>query len=252
MLISIKTKANSVFLATILVVGIIAMAFPSLIVESHAQQQYGMQKYKEPKVIVEKIKCNNDNFNLDVVNPEIGQAVSNEIQSLLKKAKSGDNNEQYVLDENIVLICTNNNKEWKFPVNQNPNPPVINPENNLQAPPIADSNIVGCEECFRNLSLELQGQLITSIANLQNPVMNIGDVTLDFTEITETSTLADLCRILDTAINAQGPISMIEIITAFTELLPNLSAQEQAQVAELIICLSEEGIVEVDAGMTIS
>ena len=128
MLTSITTKANSVFFAAILVVGIIAMAFPSLIVESQAEQQYGMQKYKDQKVIVEKIKCNNDNYNLDVVNPELGQKVTSDILPLLKKAKSGDNKEEYNLDKNIVLICTNINKEWKFPVEQNPNPAVITPE----------------------------------------------------------------------------------------------------------------------------
>ena len=129
MLTSITTKANSVFFAAILVVGIIAMAFPSLIVESQAEQQYGMQKYKDQKVIVEKIKCNNDNYNLDVVNPELGQKVTSDILPLLKKAKSGDNKEEYNLDKNIVLICTNINKEWKFPVEQNPNPSVITSEN---------------------------------------------------------------------------------------------------------------------------
>ena len=128
MLTSITTKANSVFFAAILVVGIIAMAFPSLIVESQAEQQYGMQKYKDQKVIVEKIKCNNDNYKLDVVNPELGQKVTSDILPLLKKAKSGDNKEEYNLDKNIVLICTNINKESKFPVEQNPNPAVITPE----------------------------------------------------------------------------------------------------------------------------
>ena len=39
-------------------------------VGAQAQQYYGMYDNKDPIVEVEKLKCNNDNFNIDSTNPQ--------------------------------------------------------------------------------------------------------------------------------------------------------------------------------------
>ena len=75
MMISITKKPSKVFFTTVVVAGIIAIFSQSLIIGAHAQQ--------DPLVDdVEKLKCNNDNFNIDVTNSQAQSEVANKIQSL--------------------------------------------------------------------------------------------------------------------------------------------------------------------------
>ena len=109
MITSITKIFNKVFLATLLVAGIIAIYSPSFMI--------GVQAQQEPIVDVEKLKCNNDNFNIDVTNPQALSEIENKIQSLLAQENAGYNSEQHSMDEDIVLVCTNNNsKEVVLPV----------------------------------------------------------------------------------------------------------------------------------------
>ena len=252
MIASLTRKSSSIFLSTVLVVGMIAVSSPSFIIGSHAQQEYGMYNYKDPKVVVEKLRCHNDNYNIDVTNSEL----ASELQTLLKQAQSGDNTERYVVDDNIILICSNVNNDLKFPVAEeqpvsNLQAPTSENQNKLQAPS-TEQKLITCDDCLEKLSSDLHGQLITSIANSQNPIITIGDVTFDFTDITETSTIADLCLIIDAAIATNGPVSITDILSTFTDLLPGLDDEGQSQVADVIICLLQAGLVELDAEINMS
>jgi hypothetical protein len=109
MITSITKIFNKVFLATVLVAGIIAIYSPSFMIGAQAQQ--------EPIAEVEKLKCNNDNFNIDVTNPQALSEVENKIQSLLAQENAGYNTENHSMGEDIVLVCTNtNNAEGLLPV----------------------------------------------------------------------------------------------------------------------------------------
>ena len=117
MITSITKIFNKVFLATLLVTGIIALSYPSFMVGAQAQQYYGMYDNKDPLVEVEKLKCNNDNFNIDVTNPQALSEVANKIQSLFAQENAGYNTENHSIGEDIVLVCTNtNNAEELLPV----------------------------------------------------------------------------------------------------------------------------------------
>ena len=108
MMISITKKFNKVFLATLLVAGIIAIYSPSFMIGAQAQQ--------DPTVDVEKLKCSNDNFNIDVTNSQVQSEVANKIQSILAQ-EAADNSEKQSMDQDIVLVCTNNNNhQWVYPV----------------------------------------------------------------------------------------------------------------------------------------
>ena len=108
MITSITKKFNKVFLATLLVAGIIAIYSPSFMI--------GVQAQQEPIVDVEKLKCNNDNFNIDVTNSQVQSEVANKIQSILAQ-EAADNSEKQSMDEDIVLVCTNNNNHQRvYPV----------------------------------------------------------------------------------------------------------------------------------------
>jgi hypothetical protein len=253
MIASLTRKSSSIFLSTVLVVGMIAVSSPSsFIIGSHAQQEYGMYNYKDPKVVVEKLRCHNDNYNIDVTNSEL----ANELQTLLKQAQSGDNTERYVVDDNIILICSNVNNDLKFPVAEeqpvsNLQAPTSENQNNLQTPS-TEQKLITCDDCLDKLNSDLQAQLITSITNSQNPIITIGDMAFDFTDITETSTIADVCLIIDAAVKANGPVSITDVISIFNDLLPGLNEEGQGQVANVIICLLQAGIVELDAEININ
>jgi hypothetical protein len=110
MITSITKKPDKVFLGTLLVAGIIAIFSQSFMIGAQAQQ-YGMYNYKDPRVDVEKFKCNNDNFNIDVTNPEVLTQVANKINWLLEweNAAAGDKSQKISTEPDIVLICTNDN-----------------------------------------------------------------------------------------------------------------------------------------------
>jgi hypothetical protein len=108
MITSITRKPSKVFLATLLVAGIIAVSSQSFMIGAQAQQ--------DPIVDVEKLKCNNDNFNIDVTNSQVQSEVANKIKSLLAK-EGTDSSVTQSTDEDIILVCTNdNNNEVLYPV----------------------------------------------------------------------------------------------------------------------------------------
>ena len=105
---SITRKPSKVFLVTLLVAGIIAISSQSFMIGAQAQQ--------DPIVDVEKLKCNNDNFNIDITNSQVQSEVANKIQSLLAQ-EAADSNVKHSTDEDILLVCTNdNNNELVNPV----------------------------------------------------------------------------------------------------------------------------------------
>jgi hypothetical protein len=62
----------------------------------------------------------------------------------------------------------------------------------------------------------LQEQLITSTGSLPDPFIRVGEVTLDFIDMIESSTLDNICNIIDAA--ADGPASLIEKIKTINDL----------------------------------
>ena len=101
MITSITKKFNKPFLTTLLVAGFIAIYSPSFMI--------GVQAQQEPIVDVEKLKCDNDNFNIDVTNPQALSDVANKIQSLFAQENAGYNTENHSMGDDIVLVCTNTN-----------------------------------------------------------------------------------------------------------------------------------------------
>jgi hypothetical protein len=139
-----------------------------------------------------------------------------------------------------------------------PNPPGTTTTPKLGAPLEQDENsittqppVIGCEECLEKLDTGLQEQLVGSIVSLSNnnPILQVGDVKLDFTGITENVTLNDICNIINAAVEANGPISLMEMISTFSDLLPGLDDEERAQVAEMISCLVKAQFLENDSGI---
>ena len=76
MITSITRKPGKIFFSTLLVAGIIALFSQSFMIGVHAQQAYGKYNYKDPRVEVEKLRCDNDNFNIDVTNPRVPRSSS--------------------------------------------------------------------------------------------------------------------------------------------------------------------------------
>ena len=97
---SITRKPSKVFLVTLLVAGIIAISSQSFMIGAQAQQ--------DPIVDVEKLKCSNDNFNIDVTNSQVHSEVENKLQSILAQ-EAAENSGKQSTNEDIVLVCTNNN-----------------------------------------------------------------------------------------------------------------------------------------------
>ena len=99
MMIYITKKSSKVFFTTIVVSGIIAIFSQSFII--------GAQALQDPIVDVEKLKCNNDNFNIDVTNPQVLSEVANKIQSLLNQEAAENRERPSMDDDHFVLFCTN-------------------------------------------------------------------------------------------------------------------------------------------------
>ena len=102
MITSITRKPSKVFLVTLLVAGIITLSSQSFMIGAQAQQ--------DPIAHVEKLKCNNDNFNIEVTNSKVQSEVTNKIQSILAQ-EAADNSEKQSMNEDILLVCTNNNND---------------------------------------------------------------------------------------------------------------------------------------------
>ena len=116
MIISITRKSGKTFFATLLVAGIIAIFSQSFMIGVHAQQEPGMYNYKDARVNVEKLKCYNDNFNIDVTNPRLLSQVTNALDFLINEERAEDSNKKFSIDQDIVLLCTNDNREIQLPV----------------------------------------------------------------------------------------------------------------------------------------
>ena len=253
---SVIKKYSSVYLSTVLVAGIFAISSLSFMMETQAEQEYGKDNYMK-KVIVEKRECNVGNFNIEILNNDIIPYVVNDLLKIIGEPNNvpKDETSNWVSDDDqLSVICTNhnNNNNVKFlPKQPGTNPPIKTPleqnEDSLATQPIVTS----CEECLKKLDTGLQEQLVSSIASLSNtsPIIQVGGVNLDFTGISETVTLNDICNIIDVAVQTNGPISLMGMISTFSDLLPGLDDEERAQVAEMIACLVNAQFLENDSGM---
>ena len=252
---SVIKKYSSVYLSTVLVAGIFAISSLSFMMESQAEQEYGMDNHMK-NVIVEKRECNLGNYNIEILNNDIIPDVVNDLLKLTNKPNNLQNDEsnKWISDDDqLTVICTNYNEPAKFlPHKPGTTPPTLGaPLEQNDSPITTQPPVIGCEECLEKLDTGLQEQLINSIVSLSNnnPIIQVGDVKLDFTRISETATLNDICNIIDAAVKANGPISLMEMISTFSNLLPGLDDQERSQVAEMISCLVNAQFLENDSGM---
>ncbi|MFB5600917.1 MAG: hypothetical protein ACE5SW_11915 [Nitrososphaeraceae archaeon] len=115
------SKNSAVFLAAVLVAGTISMIVPSSFAQSYedpyAQDPYAKDQKKSTSVNVQKIKCVNENLNVNGVEvnqvPETGVAAA-EAQADDASAANGNglqdgNGNGINLDKNLVNICVNVN-----------------------------------------------------------------------------------------------------------------------------------------------
>ena len=227
-----STRISAVFLSAVLIAGTIAALFPSFMIGAQADPYYGMDKdHKkvDKKISVSSLKCNNINVNvngltLDVFPPSLagGEVLASAAEEANTGASSypgnggSDGGAEF---KNFKFVCINNNNNT---VVQEPIPPV---------PPVE-----GCEECFDDLTVDLQVLLNAALEE----GFTIGPLVVE-----ANSTLADLCEQLELV----GPleISGIDILGFILENIDSFTTIEDiASFINLLVCLQDLDLIDVD------
>jgi hypothetical protein len=166
-------KTISLFLAIVLVTGTIATILPSVQAQPYYEERYAPDyppykdnndyKSKDSNVILNKIKCNNINDNLNNVDVNSGlpngfddivqaQAADNEGQEITANGWGNDNGYKQN-DNDFRFVCINNND------NEN-NIVVVNETTPIPPPPSpTPPDTITCEECFTENENLTPGQL---------------------------------------------------------------------------------------------
>src|SRR5215208_6309118 len=174
------TKISAVFLATVLLAGIIAVSSPSFMAGAQAEPYYGMDNnYKKSNgkdVSVKAIKCNNVNVNvngleLNVLPPVLSGLIGSEAQasdegerdaSSYGSGSGGYDGEKSRSDGDFKFICINNNNNTVVEVP--PVPPV---------PPVP----VNCDDCFE-VKRGQEGIIPQGLLNQLNEFLETNEVTV--------------------------------------------------------------------------
>ena len=122
----ISVKFNNIFLAIVIIAGLIALLNPSFVIgTTQAQYPYdGMDIYPKNNLNIQKIDCINANINLDkLVLSQIPQETTGLTTIAAKETANDESNSAYIharsdkglrdkinLDKNFVNICININK----------------------------------------------------------------------------------------------------------------------------------------------
>ena len=251
---TVTTKISAAFLATVLVAGIIALSSPSFMVGAQAAPGYGMDSYDKKSsgkdVSVKKVKCNNINVNVNGLTlnttsvPFLSDLLGSEAH-----ADEGDNgassygkggsygsdgsygDKKSVSDKSFKFICINNNNNNVGGGNVTA-PPAPTPE---PEPPVNE-----CEECFDNLTVDLQVILNAALAE----GFTIGEL-----EVPAGSTVEELCELLDGV--APLEITLGDLI-GFIFDAEITNEDDIFSLLGLLLCLQAIELVDFDLGFILS
>jgi hypothetical protein len=239
-----STKINAIFLAAILVAGTITAVYPSFVIGSQAQEYYGMERdYKKSDkkdVSVKSIKCNNVNVNVNGLElnlssvPFLSGLLASEAEEGERGAGSygsgsGSYGDKSRSDGDFKFICINNNNNTVIGVDD------------------GDDNggvtLPSCEECFAELSADLQAAINTFLAGA-------GAIPIGGEEIPESvNDINGLCAFLN-GLSAPLLLAQTEVEEFITQFLgaipqpPPTGASDELDA--LIRCLVDAGVLIVD------
>src|SRR5215216_3794939 len=181
---TVTRKISAVFLATVLVAGIIALVSPSFMVGAQAEPGYGMDSYDKntygkdnsykskdsSSVSIKKVKCNNINVNvngleLNILPPFLSGLVGSEAQasdegergaSSYGSGSGGYDGEKSRSDGDFTFVCINNNNNTV-----------------VEVPPVP----VNCDDCFEVKSGQ-EGIIPQGLLNQLNEFLETNEVTV--------------------------------------------------------------------------
>jgi len=184
---TVTRKISAVFLATVLVAGIISLVSPSFMVGAQAVPEYGMDSYDKKaygkdksykskdssSVSIKKVKCNNINVNvngleLNILPPFLSNLLASEAQasdegergaSSYGSGSGGYDGEKSRSDGDFKFVCINNNNNTVVEV-----PPV---------PPVP----VNCDDCFE-VKRGQEGIIPQGLLNQLNEFLETNEVTV--------------------------------------------------------------------------
>ena len=193
--------------------------------------------YKSHSDLIQKIKCNNINANLNGINANIGSLPvedgdtdTNGANSQALAAQGGEpntgNGDRKFVDRtsNFSFKCLNNNDN------------VI-----VQGEPIPESDLA-CEECFAANST-LRAEIIDALVDFEG-VITFSTENFVFAITSGTDTIEQLCAILESSSEFYGAPISADVFDIVLSLL--LSGGESINIPaldELIECLLEAGII---------
>src|ERR687898_3390559 len=198
---------------------------------------YGKDNEKsKDSVSIKKVKCNNINLNLNGVNITAGGSANGGAngaaegsESIAANGYGNGNGERKHVDkkDGFTFICINNNNNNVTGGNVTA-PPAPTPE---PEPPVNE-----CEECFDNLTVDLQVILNAALAE----GFTIGEL-----EVPAGSTVEELCELLDGV--APLEITLRDLIGfIFSEGITN--EDDIFSLLGLLLCLQALDLVDFDLG----
>src|ERR671910_2297546 len=246
---TVTTKISAAFLATVLVAGIIALSSPSFMVGAQAAPGYGMDSYDKKSngkdVSIKKVKCNNINVNVNglTLNTTSVPFLSDLLGSEAYASDEGDNGASsygkggsYGSDGSYGDKKSGSDKSFKFVCINNNNNNVAG--GNVTAPPTPtpEPPVNECEECFDDLTVDLQVILNAALAE----GFTIGEL-----EVPAGSTVEELCELLDGV--APLEITLRDLIGfIFSEGITN--EDDIFSLLGLLLCLQALDLVDFDLG----
>ena len=248
---TVTTKISAAFLATVLVAGIIALSSPSFMTGAQAQEYYGMdrdnKKSDKKDVSVKSVKCNNVNVNVNGLElnlssvPFLSGLLTSEADEGERGAGSygsngygngGSYGDKSRSDGDFKFICINNNNNTVVGVDDGDDNGGVTPP-----PPVEPPT---CDECFADLSAELQAAINNFLAT--QPDIVVGPIIIG----AGVNTIGELCALLN---GLPTPLALTEaeieaFITGFLGTIPGGAPMgAQAELEALIECLIEAGVL---------
>jgi hypothetical protein len=248
---TVTTKISAAFLATVLFAGIIALSHPSFMVGAQAAPEYGMDSYDKKSngkdVSIKKVKCNNINVNVNglTLNTTSVPFLSNLLASEAhadedeRGASSYGSGGSYGSDGSYGDKKSGSDKSFKFICINNNNNNVAG--GNVTVPPTTPPTPTPveneCEECFDNLTVDLQ--VILNAALLEG--FSIGELV-----VPAGSTLEELCELLD----GVAPIEItLEDLIGFIFSERIFNEDDIFSLLGLLLCLQGLDLVDFDLGI---
>ena len=211
-------KSNTIFFASLLLVGTIAAALSPLFMLGNAQAEpyYGMDKDRKD-VSVSSLKCNNINVNvngleLDILSPSLSTLLTGGEADATAYSYGGGNGNYGSgpsgSETDFKFICINNNNNTVIGVVDG------------KTPILPPTPVTTCEDCFSVLS-ETQ---ITSLI-----------------EIVRAESIAEFCDRLSATVNSNDETEIVIIALRELESLEEITSQQSEAIIE---CLIDIGVIE--------